>query len=31
MQYLDYELKVQETKLVYLPFEQGPNGLQLAV
>ncbi len=31
MQYLDYELKVQSSKLVYLPFEQGPNGLQLSV
>ncbi len=31
LQYLDYDLKVQEAKLVYLPFVQGPNGLQLAL
>lgn len=31
MQHLDYDLKVQESKLVYLPFLQGANGLQLVV
>jgi hypothetical protein len=31
LQYLDYDLKVREAKLVYLPFVHGPNGLQLAL
>jgi predicted RNA-binding Zn-ribbon protein involved in translation (DUF1610 family) len=31
LQYLDYDLKVREAKLVYLPFVHGPNGLQLMV
>lgn len=31
LQFLDYDLKVQETKLVYLPFVQGAKGLQIAV
>lgn len=31
MQYLDYDLKVQESKLVYLPFFQEAKGLQLVV
>ncbi len=31
LQYLDYDLKVNEAKLVYLPFQHGPNGLQLVV
>lgn len=31
LQYLDYDLKVEEAKLVYLPFAHGPKGLQLVV
>jgi len=31
MQQLDYDFKVQEAKLVYLPFVHGPKGLQLAL
>jgi DNA-directed RNA polymerase subunit RPC12/RpoP len=31
MQYLDYSLDIKEAKLVYLPFVNGPRGLQLAL
>lgn len=31
LQYLDYELKVQEAKLVYLPMVSTPNGPWLAI
>jgi len=31
LQYLDYDLEVQEAKVIYLPFISSPSGLHLAV